>query len=278
MVECTSEVEPDASPSEEAEGSQVDDFEPVDAVAEGSIDPEIHKQSKLDTGKDEYNAGNFQAAVKAWQQSLQSVKYILDKGLYDKKPDQLREVHEMEYKLNVKMAQGHFKLGEWCKTVEFADKALTRDPQNTKALYHKAKSQMHLLDFEEAARTWQALLKVEPDSATARVSLSEAKRKAQVGAMKAKKMSQKIFSELAGDGDPRVQLTGRESLFKAARSLPTEAAMWLLDFRQMAYDIYADLLSRARRYWRAWGGSFGQKLEAFLRLRLAAFVQRKKGC
>jgi len=163
-------------------------------------DPEESKANALDKGKREYSAGNHEAAVKAWNVSMKSVRYILDKNLYKDKPEQLQEVHDMELKLNVNLAQGYLKTGEFNKAIESADKALARDPANAKALYRKASAHMSLLNFAEAEEVLSTLLEAEPANAAAKALLAEAQRSAKVSERRAKQMSRKMFEGMAGDG------------------------------------------------------------------------------
>jgi len=46
---------------------------------------EAMKDKEKDNGNEEFAKGNYAAAIKAWTMSLTSVKYILDKGVYNKK-------------------------------------------------------------------------------------------------------------------------------------------------------------------------------------------------
>lgn len=159
---------------------------------------EAIKQKELDKGKDEYNKGNYAEALKAWSRSMMSVKYILDKGLYSHNKAQLQEVHDMELRLNVNMAQAYLKTGEWSNAVTYADKALVRDPDSTKALYRKASALMQLLSFVEAAAVLERLLEVEPESAAAKAMLAEARRNEELSTRRARRMSRRMFSQEGG--------------------------------------------------------------------------------
>eukprot|EP00933_Yihiella_yeosuensis_P081248 TRINITY_DN9481_c0_g2_i5.p1 TRINITY_DN9481_c0_g2~~TRINITY_DN9481_c0_g2_i5.p1 ORF type:complete len:258 (-),score=65.04 TRINITY_DN9481_c0_g2_i5:320-1054(-) len=155
-----------------------------------------------DEGKAAYAKGDYAAAIKAWNRSLQSTKYMLDKGLYAHDAAQQKEVEDMELKWHLNLAQAHLKQSEWTQAVSFADKALGRDSSNTKALYRKASALMELLSFKEAAEVWERLLNVEPGNSAAKSMLAKARRSATAGEARSKKMSQKMFASI--EADPRV--------------------------------------------------------------------------
>jgi len=133
-------------------------------------------QKGLDKGKNEYQKGNYEEAVKAWARSHQSIRYILDKNLYKDKPDQLKEVYDMEITVCNNMAQGSLKTGDWAKAVEYADMALRIEPNNAKALWRKASAQKALLSYPEAIAVLEKLLQVEPANAAAKALLAEVRQ------------------------------------------------------------------------------------------------------
>merc|ERR1719240_1384951 len=110
-----------------AAGSSDDQAAEVDTAAEGTESLEKSEglqKSEQDKGKEEYNKGNYEEAVKAWSTSLKSVKYIMDKGFYKDNPEQLEEVHQIHLRLNLNMSQASLKLEDWRKAIGYADKVL----------------------------------------------------------------------------------------------------------------------------------------------------------
>merc|ERR1719210_2258729 len=144
------------------------------------------QKTDKDKGNEEYQKGNYEEAVKAWNRSLTSVKYIIDKQFYDHNKEQLQEVHAMELRLCLNMAQGYLKTRDWANAITHADKALSRDANNAKALYRKASALMQMLSFNEAAAVLEKLMEVEPKNAAAKSMHAEARRNEQRSERKAK--------------------------------------------------------------------------------------------
>lgn len=212
------------------------------ASAEQAAD---EQKNEKDKGNVEYQQGNYDAAVKAWGRSLSSVKYILEKGVYKDKQQELEEVYAMELRLNLNIAQGYMKLEEWNNVVTHADKALARDGQNAKALYRKAYALVQLLSFDEACAVLERLLRVEPQNAAAKKMLAEAQRNLQVSERRAKKMSQKMFNVVRNERDPRSK-SWREALWHALRSIPGFAWSWTFGVPGKIFNLMMALLTMVR--------------------------------
>merc|ERR1712190_367455 len=120
------------------------------------------------------------------------------------------------------MAQGYLKTGEWTNAITYADRALGRDEKCVKALYRKATALQQMLSFKEAIAVLEQLLRVEPENAAAKSMLAEIRRSSQVNERKEKRMSQKMFSVLASEHDPRVPPTRREAMLAALRDFRAE--------------------------------------------------------
>lgn len=194
----------DPGPAEETEDEEDPGGGARDAEAQLE-NAEGRRASAKDRGNEEYGKGNFEEAAKAWSRSLKSVKYILDKEFYTGKDDQLREVHEMELRLSLNLSQCFLKLREWRQAITFADRSLTRDAHNAKALYRKALALRELDRFAEAGAVLEKLLAADPDNPAARLLAAEVRRAKQVYELKARKVSQKMFSSV--ERDPRVPPT-----------------------------------------------------------------------
>merc|ERR1712217_579399 len=171
---------------------------------------------------------------------------MLNKGLYDHKPEQLAEVKAMELKLYLNVAQGYLKMKEWTNAVTHADKALTLDSSNAKALYRKASALIQLLNYSEAAVVLEILLQAEPENAAAKSLLNEARRSAQISDRRAKKMSQKMLSV---ERDPRVPPTQREATMESMRATLDNYLRFLRTVPQKMLEFPALVLSEARRRW-----------------------------
>lgn len=199
---------------------------------------EAAKQHALDKGKDEYNKGNYEAAIKSWERSAQSITYMRDKNLYADRPEQIKEIDDMELKTAINLAQGFLKTKQYNKAIEWADKALEREHQNAKALYRKASAQVALLCLAEAIQTLESLLEAEPGNAAAKQMCADARRNLRVGEQKEKKMSQKMFASI--ERDSRVPPTERELWIQWVRNLPNEIRVLWQTVRQQWSDILTD--------------------------------------
>mmetsp|Transcript_13152 Transcript_13152/g.24248 ORF Transcript_13152/g.24248 Transcript_13152/m.24248 type:complete len:273 (+) Transcript_13152:46-864(+) len=179
----------------------------------------------IEKGKEEYNKGNFAEALKSWQRSLKSVKYITDKGLYKDKPDQLAEVAQMEQKLWLNLAQGYLKVRDWNQAVDYSNLVLAVEPANSKALYRKAQALYELNKFTEACETVETLLSTEPENAAAKALLAQMRRGQERYREKAKKLSKKMLSGI--DRDPRSPTTQKEQVFDFLFSFPSNVLQWI---------------------------------------------------
>jgi len=262
-----------AEDTAEAEVLPADEASCVGDVDEAAVDEETsrenlksaeqEKEKEKDKGNEAYAKGDYEDAVKAWTRSLQSVKYILDKKLYEGegKEDQQEEVFKMELRLCLNLAQGNLKLGEWNKAIEMADRALARDAKNGKALYRKACALEKLLSFSEAISVLEILLREDPNNAAARSMLQECRRHAERGERKAKKMSQKMFSVMGGERDPRRPPTQSEALFEMITTLPREALTVAWGLPQTLRDLRASLIAECKGRWRRLAQRARRKLE-----------------
>jgi len=225
---------------------------PREEEREGGEDPEEDlKSNGIEAGKDEYAKGNYAEALKKWTNSMRSVKYMLDKNLYKDKPEQRAEVYQMELRLSLNMSQGYLKTREWSKAIEFADKALEREPSSTKALYRKATALNNVGNFREALQVCEQLLQIEPDSAAGAALLAETKRSNQLHQQKARKMAQRAIGGI--ERDNRVPPTFRDAVwenFWYVLSVPGQARIWCCSLPRRGYQTvtqrYRSNLNSAR--------------------------------
>jgi len=223
----------------EAEGGAEEDL-----VEEKSEESSGVGGGDIEKGKEEYNKGNYEEALKSWQRSLKSVRYIVDKGLYRDKPDQLAEVDQMEMKLWLNMSQGYLKVRDWTQAVEFSDKVIGREPGNSKALYRKAQALYELNRFTEACETAETLLTLEPENAAAKALLAQMRRGEERYREKAKKLSKKMLSGM--DRDPRSPATQQEQFFDYVFSLPAEVLRCIGAVPSRCKQLWQSLCSQLR--------------------------------
>uniref|UniRef100_A0A7S0ZPD9 peptidylprolyl isomerase n=1 Tax=Noctiluca scintillans TaxID=2966 RepID=A0A7S0ZPD9_NOCSC len=242
----TTERAAEVEPEEEKNAPEEDEADDENASREAAPEEpqnlenaeEVH-QSERDKGNEEYEQGKYEDALKSWGRSLMSVEYILNKGYYNTKPDELEEVHRMEVRLCLNMAQGNLKTGDHEAAIKYADRALKREPMNSKGLYRKATALLKQLQYREAIAVLERLLQHEPEGKAARELLSVAKRKAAISSRTAKRVSKQMMSALGSQKDDRVPLTEREQLVRNLKDIPMQTRRGISSLQ--------DLLRRWRR-------------------------------
>jgi tetratricopeptide (TPR) repeat protein len=205
---------------------------------------EAQKTEQDNKGKDEYNKGNYEEAIKAWTLSLKSVKYMLDKGCYKDKPDQLAEVYQIQCRLNLNMAQGSLKIRDWRNAIEYADKVLEYDANSIKALYRKAEALIGLGDLKLAISILDILLKIEPENAAAKQLKAKTQRSLAESDRRASKAAKKMFASL--EKDPRIPATGLEQLTEQVRNAPLEAKRYVSELLESAWEALMDAIYAAK--------------------------------
>jgi tetratricopeptide (TPR) repeat protein len=87
-----------------------------------------------------------------------------------------------------------FNTKNFKKSLEHANKALDSNPSHAKALYRKALAQVELGDYEEADRTYEKALEVEPENKAIKKARSKVKRILERQEQKEQKLYGKLFS------------------------------------------------------------------------------------
>mmetsp|Transcript_47652 Transcript_47652/g.74282 ORF Transcript_47652/g.74282 Transcript_47652/m.74282 type:complete len:285 (-) Transcript_47652:32-886(-) len=207
-------------------------------------DAKDKQKSDQDKGKEEYNNGNYEEAIKAWTRSLKSVKYMLDKGFYKDKPEQLEEVHQINMRMNLNMAQGSLKIRDWRSAIEYADKVLERDAHHTKALWRKAQALIGLGRLKDGIAVLDALLRIEPENPAVKDLRAKTVRSNAEADRKASKAAKKMFASM--EKDPRVPATIAERLLGYLRNAPAELRRYISELWEWAWDMFMDSIYFAR--------------------------------
>ncbi|GBE87965.1 hypothetical protein BKA93DRAFT_793376 [Sparassis latifolia] len=136
-------------------------------------------KEKKETGDQAFKAGELQNALRSYHEALLYLNGI-DKtplapltaqtepvvdGAAKAKPK--TEVDEMLEKIYSNQSACHLKRGNWKRAIETADKALTQNADNYKALFRKAKALGELGFFEKAEKILEDLLQKNPSDAPA---------------------------------------------------------------------------------------------------------------
>lgn len=213
-------------------------------------------------GKDEYNKGNYEEAIKAWTTSLKSVAYIIDKGFYKDNPDQAEEVRQINLRLLLNLSQGSLKLEDWRKAIEFANKVLELDKNHTKALYRKSVALIEMGEFKDGTAALDALLRIEPDNPAAKALQAKANRSAIEAHRKSQKAAKRMFANL--EADSRVPPTRIQWLIDSIRNGPQEVSLLMEDWRWRVFDMRRDILRQAQAIARSLLGWCRQRCKGFV--------------
>ncbi|CAL1716651.1 unnamed protein product [Somion occarium] len=174
--------------------------------AEAAVDatnPEIEQKiavakEKKDAGDQAFKSGDIQNALLSYHQAI-----LYLQGLYkntmgpappinaEGEPEKPKtEADEILEKIYANMAQCHIKRSNWKRAVETADKALAKNPKNSKVLFRKAKGLGELGHFEKAEKILEELLK--EDSSDAASVKAELERLRALDKEREKKHNQKF--------------------------------------------------------------------------------------
>ncbi|KIM67550.1 hypothetical protein SCLCIDRAFT_1210202 [Scleroderma citrinum Foug A] len=137
-------------------------------------------RSKKDSGDVAFKEGDVKSALRAYHEALMYFVGIDRTALSalgianndsDVSEKERNEVDVMVEKIHANTAACHIKQGNWKRALETAEKALAKNPANSKALFRKAKAQGELGFIEKAEET---LLEAKKISSPAEVPLVEA--------------------------------------------------------------------------------------------------------
>ncbi|KAL8425262.1 hypothetical protein Efla_002328 [Eimeria flavescens] len=121
------------------------------------------------------------------------------------------------------------KLERWQQAIEAANKVLSKEPQNLKALYRRAVARSNLGKLQEAKDDLMAVLGVDRANADARKELQKVKEKIQAAKAEDKKAYSGLFSRASGLYDDREaereKKKKEEEIEKARRRADWEAEM-----------------------------------------------------
>ncbi|KAI0734329.1 hypothetical protein C8Q72DRAFT_808955 [Fomitopsis betulina] len=157
----------------------------IDAEDAPQPTPEVLKKletakQKKDVADQAFKAGDLQSALRSYYESLLYLKG-LDKNALSPitaatapppidgttPPKQKTEADEIMEKIYSNMSACHIKQGNWRRAIETADKALSFNEGNYKALFRKAKGLGETGYFEKAEKILEDLLKKNESDAPA---------------------------------------------------------------------------------------------------------------
>lgn len=206
--------------SQELEEDEGEDEGSEDFKEEPGSDPQVQLAKGVkekDRGKEAYAKGDYEEAVEAWRRARGTFNNIIEQKLFKDDPAKLEEVEQLQLLINLNLAQGCLKNGQFHEAVSHANKVLEVEPRNEKALHRKAAALMDASSFNKARETLNILLEVDPSSALAKQMLNENARKAAASQKSAKRVSRKMMEGM--ERDPRTGLTWKEWGKKEASNL-----------------------------------------------------------
>jgi len=187
-----------------------------------------------DRGKDAYAKGKYEEAVTAWCMARGTFKHIVERDLFKDNPAKLAEVKQLQVLINLNLAQGCLKNGQFQQAISHANKVLEVEPRNEKALHRKAAALIDASMYNKAREVLNTLLEVDPNNASAKKMLNDVARKVAMAAKSAKRVSRAMMGGM--DRDPRTGLTWkewgqREASVLLERVLSTDVAAHLQELR-----------------------------------------------
>jgi len=184
-------------------GSEQDSGQ-VPAIRPNPLEQQLSSSAaNREKGMKAYQDGSYEEAVEAWSMSRGSLKYIIDKNLLDSKPEELAEVKKNQFIMHLNLAQAFLKQQEWRQAIEYCDRALLHESNNTKALYRKACALSGGDRFTEARVVLEKLKAIDGDNSAAKQLVQELDRKEKLANKTAKQAARRIFEGMESTPDPR---------------------------------------------------------------------------
>ncbi|KAH8100824.1 hypothetical protein BXZ70DRAFT_936055 [Cristinia sonorae] len=162
---------------------------PDDVLNPGVEEKIAVARTKKDEGDQAFKEGDFTKALRAYHESTFYLTGIYKNAMSTAMPSPAEapsdvktpktEADIMLDKIYSNMTQCHIKRENWKRAIETADKALSKNSLNTKALFRKGKALGELGHFEKAEKIMDDLLtKSIPDSEKAAIKTELARLRA----------------------------------------------------------------------------------------------------
>merc|ERR1719305_1615198 len=198
----------------EAESSDSDD-DPMP----GRI-PSIEPNKAREKGKEAFEKGKYDKAIKFWQGGLKSILSALCSG-----PEAMSNtsLSELDLTLNLNIAMAYMRKGDFDAADRSVDKALARRDalpahQITKALYRKASAQRAMNRLDETLETLKDLLEVDATNAAALKMHQEVDREWTRQKKQQNANFKKLFSKMQGEDQKEAERLRQERAEARIRS------------------------------------------------------------
>ncbi|CAK9081715.1 Peptidyl-prolyl cis-trans isomerase FKBP5 (PPIase FKBP5) (51 kDa FK506-binding protein) (51 kDa FKBP) (FKBP-51) (FK506-binding protein 5) (FKBP-5) (Rotamase), partial [Durusdinium trenchii] len=163
--------------------------------------PKLEPDAAREKGKQAFQDGKYDKAIKYWQGGLKHILGSLCSG-----PEALsnQSLSELDLTLNLNIAMAYMKKEDYQAADRCVDKALARRealPPHliTKALYRKASAQRCMKRLDACLETLKGLLEVESNHAAAKQMQQEVERDWNKQCRDQKKNFRKLFDKLSGE-------------------------------------------------------------------------------
>lgn len=147
-----------------------------------------YAKTKKDQGNAFFKEGKLSIAAKRYDMGLSAIKYSND---WEDNERQLAE--EIQVSLNLNIAVIKSKSKEWSEVLKHAENALKIQPNNLKALYRQGIAMSETDNWNDAERTFNKGLELEPDNKDFKRELAKLKKRVKLQNDRDKRMYQKMF-------------------------------------------------------------------------------------
>jgi len=120
-------------------------------------------------GNDLFQKGHYRHAAKKYKRSLKTFEY--EKDLKGDSKDAVQK--EIRLPCHLNLAACYTNLKKYKKAHAQADKALEIDPRNVKGLWRRGLAQQGLGDWEDAKKSFELALEVDPANTAVQTSLKK---------------------------------------------------------------------------------------------------------
>lgn len=159
----------------------------------------IEATASKEKGNQQFKQQKFKEALVLYQEGL---------DILSDEPDDPEEKEFIEIKLGLlnNSSLMNIKLGKWSESIEFSNKALQIDSNNSKSLFRRAQARMNYGLFKEAREDIVKAIKLEPQNKEFRKFFEEFKKKCEEAKEKEKKQFGGLFNKLDMYGE-KAQVT-----------------------------------------------------------------------
>ncbi|CAF1934678.1 unnamed protein product [Rotaria magnacalcarata] len=140
--------------------------------------------------------GHYRIACKKYKAIIEYLKT----DNYDSEKDK-NKVRELKLATHSNMALCCLKLGEYAQCIRACDSALELDSKNEKCFFRRGQSYLAMLDYNEAIKDFQQVLKLNPSNTAATQHIQTCREQIKAYQHQEKQLYAKIFSKMATNNE-----------------------------------------------------------------------------